>query len=70
MTAFGAFGLVCAAGLSLVAPRGQEILPEGDGLGVGGGVLEVLPQGGAAAGDAAAASPGAVSGRGTFQTSR
>ena len=37
---------------------------------VGGGVLEVLPQGGAAAGDAAAASPGAVSGRGTFQTSR
>ena len=32
VTAFGAFGLVCAAGLSLVAPRGQEILPEGDGL--------------------------------------
>ena len=69
MTAFGAFGLVCAAGLSLVAPRGQEILPEGDGLELEE-VYSKFYLGGAAAGDAAAASPGAVSGRGTFQTSR
>ena len=32
VTAFGAFGLVCAVGVSLVAPRGQEAVPEGDGL--------------------------------------
>ena len=31
VAAFGAFGVVCAAGLSLVAPRGQTLVPEADG---------------------------------------
>ena len=31
VAAFGAFGVVCAAGLSLVAPRGQTLVPEAEG---------------------------------------
>jgi hypothetical protein len=30
--AFSAFGLACAAGLSLVAPRGQTLVPDADGV--------------------------------------